>query len=152
MQTTSQVEIIRKKEFAMAALVVGNKIFVVHVIALAELIILLIYLSRKVLIALLINTEILIKYSNFLDVFSSNFALELPKHTAINDYLIDLLKDKKPPYDLIYSLGLVELKMLKTYIKAKLASNFIRSFKFLVNALILFIRKRNSSLYLYIDY
>ena len=43
----------------------------------------------------------------------------------MNKNAIKLEEDKQPPFDLIYSLGLVELETLKTYIKINLANNFI---------------------------
>lgn len=43
--------------------------------------------------------------------------MELPKNTRINKYVIELEKDKQPLYRPIYSLGLVELETLKTYIE-----------------------------------
>ena len=49
-------------------------------------------------------------------------------------------------YELIYSLGLVELETLKTYIKINLANNFIRRSKSPVGALIFFDKKLDSSL------
>ena len=55
-------------------------------------------------------------------------------------------------YSLIYSLEPVELKTLKTYIKVNLVSSFIRPSKFSAGAPILFVWKKNSSLYLCVDY
>ena len=78
--------------------------------------------------------------------------MELPEHTKINDHRINLLNNKQPPYSLIYSLGPVKQKTLKTYIKANLASGFIKSSKSPADAPILFVRKKNSSLPLCIDY
>ena len=98
------------------------------------------------------KTGIPAKYSDFSNVFSLDSAVELPEHTGINDHLINLLDNKQPPYGPIYSLGPVELETLKTYIKANLASGFIRPSKFSAGALILFVRKKNSSLRLYVDY
>ena len=77
---------------------------------------------------------------------------ELPEHTGINDHPIDLLDDKQPPYGPIYNLGSVELETLKTYIKANLASGFIRPSKSPAGAPILFVRKKDGSLRLCIDY
>ena len=74
------------------------------------------------------------------------------EHTRINDYPINLLDDKQPLYGLIYSLGPVKLETLKTYIKANLASGFIRPSKFPAGTLILFVQEKNSSLHLYVDY
>ena len=77
---------------------------------------------------------------------------ELLEHIGINDHPIDLLDDKQPYYSPIYSLGPVELKMLKTYIKANLASGFIRPSMSPTSAPILFVQKNVSSLYLCVDY
>ena len=92
------------------------------------------------------------EYSNVSDVFSSDSAAELPGNTGINDHPINLLDNKQLPYGPIYSLMLVELEMLKTYIKANLASGFIRLSKSLAAALILFVRKKDGSFRLCIDY
>ena len=141
---TRRVEIIDKKEFAAAVLNADNETFMVHVAALAELTSILIYLSRQAQVAVLTSEEtgIPTEYSNFSNVFSSDSAAELPEHTGINDHPIDLLDDKQPPYGPIYSLGLVELEILKTYIEANLASGFIRPANFSSSALILFVRKK----------
>ena len=46
----------------------------------------------------------------------------------------------------------MELEILKTYIKIYLKTKFIQLSKSLANALILFDKKPDSSLYLYIDF
>lgn len=74
-----------------------DKIFVVHVLTLAKLIIISIYPFREAQIALLTSTEIFAEYSNFLDIFFSNFAVELPKYIRMNNHLINLLEDKQSP-------------------------------------------------------
>ena len=106
-------------------------------------------------IALLKAEEVTIpsKYADYTNIFSSNFATKLPKYTRINDHLINLIDDKQLLYYPIYtSLKPVELKTLKTYIETNLANSFIKSFKSPAGASILFIRKKNISLWLYIDY
>lgn len=55
--------------------------------------------------------------------------MELPEKSKTNNYPINLLDNKQSLYGTIYSLELVELKMLKTYTKANLANSFITSFK-----------------------
>ena len=55
-------------------------------------------------------------------------------------------------YRLIYSLGLVELEILKTYIKVYLKTGFIQSFKSPIGASILFDKKPDGSFCLCIDY
>ena len=86
--------------------------------------------------------KIFAKYCNFLDLFFRDSAAKLLKYSRINDHFINLLKDKQLPYSLIYGLRLIELEILKTYIKANLASGFIRSFKSLASIAILFVEKK----------
>lgn len=64
--------------------------------------------------------------------------LEFLKHTKIDNHAIKLKKNKQLRFSLIYSLELVELKILKSYIKINLAKNFIQIFKFLAKVFILF--------------
>ena len=130
-----------------------DKNFVVHMVALS-IVDSNIHLSWHIQIVLLQVEKVTIpsKYADYIDVFSSDSMAELPKHTDINDHLINLRDNKQSPYSPIYSLGLVELKTLKTYIETTLANSFIRPFKSPAGAPILFIHKRNGSLCLYIDY
>lgn len=79
--TTRQVEIIGNERFAILTLDTNNEIFVLHIATLAKLTIMLIYSSCKTQIALLTSIKIPTKYSNFLNVFSSGSAVELPEHT-----------------------------------------------------------------------
>ena len=136
------------------ALNADNETFVVHIAALAKPTVMLIYFFCQAQIALLMNekTGIFTEYSDISDIFSLDSMADLPKHNKINDHLINLPDDKQSLYSLIYSLGLVELEKLKTYIKANLASSFIRPFKFPFDTLILFVQKKDGSLRLYIDY
>ena len=97
-------------------------------------------------------TKIPPKYANYADVFSFDLTMELPKNTGINKYAIKLQDDKQPPYGLIYSLGPVELKTLKTYIKTHLKTGFIGSFKSPAGTLILFDKKPDGSFWLCVDY
>ena len=86
------------------------------------------------------------KYPDYINVILPNSAVELSKHTSINNHPIILMDDKQQPYDPIYSLGLVELETLKTYIETNLANSFIRPSKSPTDTPILFIRKKNGSL------
>ena len=88
---------IRKKEFAAAALDPEYEIFVIHVVALSvdpgdE-----VYPSKKAQIAYLkadeAPTKVLSKYADFADVFSSKLAAKLFKHMEINDHTIELVDD-----------------------------------------------------------
>ena len=97
-------------------------------------------------------TKVLDEYLDFADVFSPDLATELPKHTEINTHAIDLKKDKQPPYEPIYSLGLVELETLKTYIETNLANSFIHPLKSPAGTPILFYKKPDGSLCLCVNY
>lgn len=57
----------------------------------------------------------------------------------------NLEKSKQPSYEPIYSLGLIKLKILKIYIEANLANNFIHLFKSPASTPILFDEKPNRS-------
>ncbi len=73
-----------------------------------------------------ILTKVPNEYANFANVFSSKLVVELPKHTRINNRSIELVDGWQSPYGLIYTLGPVELEILKVYIKNNLANGFIR--------------------------
>ena len=113
-----------------------------------------VYSSRQARIASLDVEEVTssAEYLDYTNVFSPDSAAELPEHTGINDHPIDLIDDKQPPYGPIYSLGPVELETLKTYIETNLANGFIRPSKSPAGAPILFIRKKDGSLRLCVDY
>ena len=92
------------------------------------------------------------EYSNYSNVFSAENATELPENTRINEYAIELEENKQLPFGLIYSLGPVELKTLKTYIKTNLANDFISSSNYPARAPILFDRKLDGNFRLCVDY
>ncbi len=141
---------------AVAALNPEHEAFVIHVAAFSVDLGDEVYPLRRAQIAHLKADEALTKvpskYADFADVFSPKLAAELPKHTKINDYTIELVDDWQPPYGPIYSLGPVELETLKAYIENNLANNFIRSFRSPGGAPILFDKKPDGSLRLYVDY
>ena len=97
-------------------------------------------------------TKVFREYADFAEIFSLKLIAESLKYTKINNHAIKLVNDWQSLYNLIYSLGPMELEILKTYIKNNLASNFIKPFKFLTRALIFFDKKSDESLRLYIDY
>ena len=65
------------------------------------------------------------EYLDFLNIFLEKKALVLLVVTKINQHAIKLQKNQEPLYSVIYNLGTVELKSLKTYIKINLANSFI---------------------------
>ena len=143
--TIKKMEIIDKKKSIVAALNVDDESFVVHIAALTEPTTIPIYPFRQAQVASLMSKEtgISAKYSDFSNIFSSDFPAKLLKHNRINDYPINLLDNKQPPYGPIYSLGLMELETLKTYIETNFVSGFIRPSNSSVGAQILFIQKKN---------
>lgn len=145
-----QVELVKKIKFATAALDLNNKIFVVHVAFLAKsnlgLEIYLFYRAQITFLKADIATiSVSSKYANFVDVFSKNLIAKLIKLTKINNYAINLIKGQQPSYGPIYSLKLVELKILKTYIETNMANGYIKPSKSSADASILFVKKCNDS-------
>ena len=131
------------------------KAFIVHVAALNVDLGDEIHPSKRAQIAYLkadeAPTEVPSKYADFADFFSPKLAAKLSEH-GISNHAIELMDDRQPPYDLIYSLGPVELKTLKAYIKNNLANGFIRPSKFPAGTPILFDKKLDGSLRLCVDY
>lgn len=85
--------------------------------------------------------KILAEYSDFLDVFLEEKVLVLLERTNLNQYAIELQKRQKSSYEPIYSLSLLELKILKTYIKINPVNGFIQLLKSLASAFIFFVKK-----------
>ena len=150
--TTCQVEIINQKKFAKTALDENVEAFVVYVSSLSSR--MTIHPAKKAQFAFLLAEKVTVptKYLDFADVFLKKSANVLPERTGANEHAIELEEGKQPSYGPIYSLGPVELKTLKTYIKTNLSNGFIRALKLPADAPILFIRKPNGSLRLCVDY
>lgn len=89
---------------------------------------------------------------NYVDNFFIDLVIELPENRGINEYVIKLEKSKQPLYRSIYSLRLVKLKTLKTYIKTQLKTGFIHPFKSSISTFILLNKKTDGSFHLYINY
>ena len=70
-------------------------------------------------------TEVPAEYSDYSNVFLAKYTVELLENTGINKHTIELKESKLSLFGLIYSLGLVELETLKTYIKINLVNGFI---------------------------
>ena len=105
--------------------------------------------QAQILLLIAKNITVSTKYTDFANIFSKKSAKVLLKRAGINKHTIKLVDDKQPPYRLIYSLGLVELKIFKILIKINLSNSFIQLFKFSASV---FIYKPDSSLCLYINY
>ena len=128
--TTQKIELINKKEFAKAALDEEFKTFVIYIVALVALLAkMTIYSSHIALISILKHVEalikVLIKQDDYVNIFLFDLAIKLPENTSINQYAIELEKDKQLLYESIYSLELVKLKTFNIYIKNHLKTRFI---------------------------
>ena len=157
--TIRHVELVGKKEFTAATLDLKHETYVVYVASLssaplvASLDVYPLWRSHILgLIAKKAPTKVPVMYSDFADVFSPDLATKVPKHTKINTYAIDLEEDKQSPYGPIYSLGPIELEILKIYFKTNLVNGFICSLKSLFSAPILFDKKTDGSFCLCVDY
>ena len=150
--TTKRVKLINKKGFVEATLDEKSETFVVYVAS--HNLVPGIHLDRAAQIASLLTKKfkILDEYSDFANVFWEEKALVLPERIDLNKHAIKLEDGKQPPYGSIYSLGLVELEILKTYIGTHLKSGFIWPFKSPANTFILFDKKPDNSFHLYVNY
>ena len=91
------------------------------------------------------------QYKEYQDVFEKKNADMLPQH-RLYDCGIDLQEGTQPPFGPIYSLLQNELTTLREYLDGNLAKNFIRHLKSLVGAPILFVKKKDGSLRMCVDY
>ena len=98
-----------------------------------------------------LDTHIPDKYRSFLDVFSKKSADTLPPHREY-DHPINLEPDTKPPFGPLYNLSELELNALREWIDENLGKGFIRTSKSPAGAPILFVKKKDGSLRLCVDY
>ncbi|KAL7281616.1 LOW QUALITY PROTEIN: hypothetical protein ACG7TL_004933 [Trametes sanguinea] len=91
------------------------------------------------------------EYHQFADVFSKSKADDLPEHRPY-DLKIELEPGATPPLGPIYSLSKVELDTLRGYIDENLRSGFIRPSNSPCGAPVLFVKKKDGSLRLCVDY
>ena len=90
-------------------------------------------------------------YSDFSDVFEKSNADRLPEHRPY-DCPIDLIEGACPPFGPIYGLSEPELEALRSYLDDNLANGFIQPSKSPAGAPILFVKKKDGSLRLCVDY
>ena len=91
------------------------------------------------------------EYHEYADVFSKSKAETLTPHCPYN-LRIDLEKDSHPPVGTIYSLSKFEQETLKEFINENLTNRFIHSTLSPHRALVLFIKKKDGSLRLCVDF
>lgn len=95
---------------------------------------------------------VLAEYLEFIDIFLKESAIELFERSDIYEHSINPKLGKQPLYALIYSLELMKLETLKTYIKTNLVNNFIRLSKSPAGTPMQFVQKLNDNFRLDINY
>ena len=96
-------------------------------------------------------SNILSEYHKFADIFSKTKAEVLALHHSY-DLKINLEEGAQPPIGPIYSLLASEQETLKEFIKENLNTGFIQPTSSLHSALVLFIKKKDGLLHLYINF
>ena len=91
-------------------------------------------------------------YQNLFEVFFKKESESLSSHRDHLNHQIFLKKNIKPIFDFIYNLFELELKILKEYIQDKLKKELIHSFISSFDFSILFVKKLDDNLRLYVDY
>jgi len=91
------------------------------------------------------------EYHEYADVFSKSKAETLALHRPY-DLRIDLEKDSHPLVGTIYSLSKFEQEALKEFINENLTNGFICSTSSSHRALVLFVKKKDGSLWLCVDF
>ena len=91
------------------------------------------------------------KYHDFLNIFSWADSNILPTHRSY-DHKIPLIKEKIPPWGLLYSMSQDELKVLKKYLGGNLNKGFIRASSSLTTSSILFACKPGRGLRFCVNY
>jgi hypothetical protein len=90
-------------------------------------------------------------YHEFADVFSKSKASTLPPHREY-DLKIELEEGTHPPLGTLYSLSQSELTALRTFLDEHLASGVIRPSSSTHATPVLFVRKKDGSLRLCVDF
>ena len=91
------------------------------------------------------------EYHNYADIFSTAKASELPPHRK-HDLKIDLEEGTSPPLGTVYSLSPVKLEALQTFIDENLCTGFIQPSSSPHAAPVLFIKKKDGSLQLCVNF
>ena len=91
------------------------------------------------------------EYQDFASVFDKKEASQLPPYRAI-DHEIPLESGKQPPWKLLYSMSQNELEALQVFLKENLEKGFIRPSSSPARAPVLFVKKKDGTLRLCVDY
>lgn len=91
-------------------------------------------------------------YKKFVNIFNKVVKDILSLYKENLNHVINFKFNTTLFFDFLYNLSKKELIMLKNYINKNLTSDFINRFKFLVETLILFVKKFDDSLRLCVNY
>jgi len=91
------------------------------------------------------------EYHEFADIFSKTKAETLPPPHSY-DLKINLKKGAQPSVGPIYSLSASEQEAFKEFIEDNLNTGFIQPTSSLHSVLVLFVKKKDGPLHLYIDF
>jgi len=92
------------------------------------------------------------EYHDFLDMFSKSKADKLPDHNPAYDHHINLEDGKQLLFGPIYNLSKVESAALWEFLQENLARNFIWPSQSACRAPVLFVKKKDGSLQLCVDW
>ncbi|CEP12696.1 hypothetical protein [Parasitella parasitica] len=98
-----------------------------------------------------ILTKLPAKYHDFKDVFSKIEADKLPPHRPYN-YTIPLKPNTEVPFGPLYNLSKIELQTLYDYIQENLKKGFIVRSDSPAGAPVLFVKKKDGTLRMCVDY
>ena len=90
-------------------------------------------------------------YKKYMDIFSMQKAKILLEHWPY-DLAIQIERNKIPPLGLIYSLSVLELETLQEFLEKNTKTDIICPSKFSCGALVLFVKKKDRTLHLCVDY
>lgn len=99
-----------------------------------------------------LKQQIPAEYHDYLDLFRKKEGEKLPPHRPHVDHKIELVPDGKTSFGPLYNLSPAEMKELQEYIKENLGKGFIRSSTSPCAAPVLFVKKKDGSLRLCVDY
>lgn len=91
------------------------------------------------------------QYHDHLSAFSKHKADTLPPHRPY-DLSIEMEEGKQPPFGPLYSLSELELRALSEWLEENLTKGFIRASRSPAGAPILFVKKKDGTLRLCVDY
>ena len=106
---------------------------------------------RNVLMLVMEPSRIPTEYQAFTTVFSKKKVNKLPVHRT-HDHAINLKGTGDPPFGPLYNLSGNELKVLQDYLADNLAKGFIEALTSPSGVPILFVKKKDSTLQLCVDY